>query len=566
MQIFGFEITRVGKATPPVNDALVTHVPQRVGSPSWWRSIKESFAGAWQRDITVDRQDVLTYSTVWACVTLIASDIGKLWLKLVEEDAAGIRSEVENPAYSPVLREPNHFQTRVKFFQYWVISLLTTGNTYILKERDGRGVVTGLYVLDPNRVTVLVAPSGDVFYQCGADPLSGVPDVGLTAPAREILHDVCVPLFHPLVGLSPIHACGLSAMQGLKILQNSTRLFANGSQPGGVLSAPAAISEATAKRLEEHWEANYAGEGNIGKIVVLGDGLAYTPMAMTAVDAEVVDQLRMTDERICATFHVPLYMVGLGPAPPYTDIQSLNLQYYAQALQQIIENIESLLDKGLELRPRLHAEFDIDSLGRMDTKTRMQVQKDGVASGIFTPNEARAAFDLVPVEGGDTPYLQQQMFSLAALDARDRDNPAPSTTTPKTAFYVVRSESSAGRDGHTGAARATVVDSVEVGTSPPPFGETVTSPPPSGPAPGVPALLPPLADGSEVCVGCGAIAARHPVECLGPGDPDMATVTEDGDDLIEGVVVGVICARCYADPAHRAVRLKCSFRERGEAA
>jgi hypothetical protein len=37
---------------------------------------------------------------------------------------------------------------------------------------------------------------------------------------------------------------------------------------------------------------------------------------------------------------------------------------------------------------------------------------------------------LKPVKGGETPYLQQQNFSLAALDARDRANPAPATTTP----------------------------------------------------------------------------------------------------------------------------------------
>lgn len=413
----------------PVNPDLITHVPSRSGV-GWWGQIKESFSGAWQRNLVVERQDVLSYSTVWACVTLIASDIGKLWLNLVEEDADGICTPIENPAYSPVLRKPNHYQTRVKFFQYWIISLLTMGNTYVLKGRDQRGVVTSMHILDPSRVTVLVAPNGEVFYQCGGDALSGVAPEGFTAPAREIIHDVCVPLYHPLVGLSPIHACGLSAMQGLKILHNSTRLFANGSNPGGVLTAPAAISEATAQRLEKHWEANYAGEHNIGKVVVLGDGLTYTPMAMTAVDAEVVDQLKLTDERICGTFHVPGYMIGIGPPPPYTDIQSINLQYYTQALQEKLENIETLLDEGLELRHGLHAYFDLDSLARMDMKTQMATAKEGVAGGILAPNEARARFDLKPKAGGESPMMQAQMFSLAALDKRDQPPPPLAPTVP----------------------------------------------------------------------------------------------------------------------------------------
>ena len=442
MRVFGLTLTR---RTPPdlptqikaaVNDALVTHLPERVGS-GVWGTIREAFSGAWQRNIEVNRHDVLTYSTVWACVTLIANDISKLWLNLVEEDADGICTATENPAYSPVLRKPNHFQTLIKFLQYWVISLLTTGNTYILKRRDQRNVVDALYVLDPSKVTVLVAPDGAVYYQLSTDYLSGLEEPSVTVPAREIIHDICVPLYHPLVGVSPIFACGMSAMQGLKILINSTRLFANGSQPGGVLTAPAAISEVTAKRLEEYWANNYAGEANIGKIVVLGDGLTYHPLAMSAVDAEVVDQLKMTDERICATFHVPLYMVGLGPAPPYTDIQSLNLQYYAQALQHIIENMETLLEEGvLEARrlakPTLGIEFDIDALARMDTKTQMQTAKDGVSGGIYAPNEARAKFDLKPKKGGDSPMMQAQMFSLEALSKRDEAPPplAPTVGSP----------------------------------------------------------------------------------------------------------------------------------------
>ncbi len=42
----------------------------------------------------------------------------------------------------------------------------------------------------------------------------------------------------------------------------------------------------------------------------------------------------------------------------------------------------------------------------------------------MTPNEGRKEFDLKPVKGGDTVYLQQQNFSVEALAKRDAsDNP-----------------------------------------------------------------------------------------------------------------------------------------------
>ena len=412
-------------AAKSVNADLVTHVPQRLDG-GWIGAIREAFAGAWQRNITVDRQDVMTYGTVWACTTLIASDIAKLWVKLVERDDDGICTATENPAYSPVLRKPNRFSTWVKFIEHWILSKLTTGNTYVLKARDRRGVVTAMYVLDPHRVQVLVAPDGAVYYQLSTDYLSGLRETSVTVPATEIIHDICVPLYHPLVGVSPIHACGLAAMQGLNIQQQSARFFGRGLTLGGILTAPGAISEVTQKRLEAYWQENYSGEENAGKIAVLGDGLKFEKMVMSAVDAQLIDQLKWTSENICACFHVPGYMVGIGAAPPYTDIQSINLQYYTQALQNHIENLETLLDEGLELKSPFHVELDLKALARMDEKTLVDITAKKVSAGLYSINEGRAEFDKKPVKGGEEPLLQQQNWPLSEL----KNRPKPVLGTP----------------------------------------------------------------------------------------------------------------------------------------
>lgn len=425
MRILGLDIRRSPKLAKKRLGLLQT-VSGRGG---WTSIIGESFTGAWQRNVTINNEEVITNPIVWSCATLIASDISKLWLNLVERDANGIWTETESPAFSPVLRTPNRNTTRVKFYEYWMLSKLLRGNTFALKARDGRGMVTALYVLDSSRVQVLCAPDGSLFYQLSADMFAGIEN-DITVPAREIIHDIMVPLFSPYIGVSPIFAAGMAAMQGLKIQQQSALLFANGSNPGGVLTSPHAISNEAAERIKTHWETNYSGAANVGRVAVLGDGLTYEPMTMTAVDAQLIDQLKWSDERICACFHVPGYMVGIGPPPPYTDIQSINLQYYTQALQNPIENLEELLDKGLEMPTaprRLGTEFDLDALARMDTRTQVDNATKGILGGLFTPNEARADFDRKPVEGGDTVYLQQQQYSLSALSRRDNAAPAPAT-------------------------------------------------------------------------------------------------------------------------------------------
>ena len=55
----------------------------------------------------------------------------------------------------------------------------------------------------------------------------------------------------------------------------------------------------------------------------------------------------------------------------------------------------------------------------MDSATNIRSWGELVTRGIASPNEARAEFQLGPVQGGESPYLQQQNYSLAALDKRD---------------------------------------------------------------------------------------------------------------------------------------------------
>jgi len=427
---FGFELRRV---------------PRRTKTSSWitdtsafgrgWTRVLEWFPGAWQRNLELRAENVLTFAAVYSCVTLIAQDIAKLCLDLVQLDNDGIWQPTYNAAFSPVLRKPNHYQTRIKFLEQWVISKLVWGNAYVLKERDNRGVVVGLYVLNPQCVRPFVSPDGSVFYQLSPDYLSGVTTAATMVPASEIIHDVMVPLYHPLCGVSPITACGLAAVHGLQIQTNSAKFFANGLQPSGILTAPGEINDEQAAVMQERWMAQYTGD-KVGKVAVLGNGLEYKPMSISAVDAQLIDQLKWTAENVCTAFHVPPYKVGVAPPPPNATVEALNLEYYSQCLQNPMESIEALLDEGLGLsrdgqKQTMGTEFDLDDLLKMDTASKTKAASEAIGSGGMSPNEARFRFfDLGPVAGGDSPYLQQQNYSLEALAKRDA-RPDPFAPTPK---------------------------------------------------------------------------------------------------------------------------------------
>lgn len=194
---------------------------------------------------------------------------------------------------------------------------------------------------------------------------------------------------------------------------------------------PGAVDEKDAADIKRSWEDGYSGQ-NVGKVAVLADGMAFQPIAIPAQAAQLIEQLRWTAEVVCATFHVPPYKIGLGAMPAYNNIQALNVEYYSQCLQTLIESAEDCMDDGLLLSDTVGVEFDVDNLLRMDGMTFATMLKEEVGAGIRTPNEARKARNLPPVIGGESPYLQQQNYSLGALSRRDaREDPFASSKPDK---------------------------------------------------------------------------------------------------------------------------------------
>lgn len=431
MRLFGFDLTwrralaveTASEVVGVVSKAAVPALSMQSVFGGILGYLREGVAGGWQRGLTTQtREEMTANSAVFACISRIATDIAKLRLRLVEltEDGNWVEVKGQSPFW-PVIRKPNHFQNRIQFFINWLASKLLYGNTYALKQRDNRGVVVRLYLLNPRCVTPLVTPDGDVYYQLSGDDLSGIPG-GLTVPASEIIHDRGLTLFHPLVGVSPLHAAGMAATQANKIQTNSAKFFENMSRPSGMLTAPGTIDQPTADRLKAHWDENFSGE-NIGKLAVLGDGLKYEAMTIPAEQSQMMQQLAWTSEDVARCFQVPLYKINSGTMPTAGNVEALESQYYSGCLQVNIEAIEACLDEGLGLdqvsERTLGTEFDIDGLLRMDTSALSTALAQQTGAGITKINEARRRLNLPPTEGGDTCYLQQQNYSLEALAKRD---------------------------------------------------------------------------------------------------------------------------------------------------
>ncbi|MBT2771319.1 phage portal protein [Halomonas sp. ISL-60] len=392
----------------------------------------------------ISYDDIVLSDVLFSCITMITNDISKLPLNLIENDA-GIQSVVNaNNDYNKVLNKPNEFQNIQQFLANWAMAKLKTGNTYVLKNYVGN-TVKSLYVLDSDRVTVAVTPNGEIFYKYRVDTARNLVDLSniieesedkstVIIPSRYIIHDRFNCLNHPLLGVSPIAACMLAATQNVRIQQFADAFFKNNARPGGILVVEN-LDEEKAKKVEEAWRTKFSGGGS-GQLAVFGDDVKYTDLSnsgMSALDAQLVEQFAMSASSICRVFHIAPFLVGVGAFPTVNNVESMSQSYYSQTLQTLLESIELSLSEGLGIgktsNSNLSVSFDLDALLRMDMQSKVTTLTTATSSGIMAPNEARARLNLKPVDGGDTPYLQQQNYSLSALNKRDQQEDAFATKT-----------------------------------------------------------------------------------------------------------------------------------------
>jgi HK97 family phage portal protein len=429
-------LTRIGDAGRAALRALV---PAPGGAQWYWPSPGNGDRGplgSWQQNLNAagwPAPELVAFSAVYACTTIISGDLAKLPLQVFKVNVAtGAREVQRRDYYAQLMRHPNDYQTAADFMQLFVLSGLLQGNAYAFARRNARGEISEMHILDPRTTRPYLEPgSGELFYRCGENQLAGLaPDA--MVPERNIIHHR-LPLLpgHPLVGVTPILAAAASSAVGLHILRNSQSFFGNSSRPAGTLTAPGKISKETADRLKEDWDNNYSGP-RYGKTAVLPEGLKWEPLTITAQDAQLIEQLRWSVEDVARVFRVPLFMLGDTSKATYRNNEQLNRAYLSGCLGTHIEALEQRFSRAFEFGVDYELKFDLSALLRAEIDVRFAAYETALRSAWTTINEVRAQEGLAPVEGGDEPHIQMQYLPLSQAGTRGAA-PAPGNAPPEPA-------------------------------------------------------------------------------------------------------------------------------------
>ena len=365
----------------------------------------------------------LTFPAVFASIDIISSDIARLPMRHWRDNGVA-RSEVLDSWPVSVVDKPNDYQTGFDLIKMLVTSQLYRGNGYLFPHRNRRYQIDELHCIFPDYVQIYRAAT-EYFYQVSAQPLAEI-DTTLMVPPREMMHHRMLTFNDPLYGVSPLVAAAVSSSIGLSILRQSDRFFSRMARPSGVLHTARALDRRKAEEIKERWQRFYAGAEGAGDVAVLEEGLQWQTLTMTAVDAQLIDQLRYSVEDVARVYRVPLFMLGDLSKVSYNSSEQLSRVYVNGCLSAHLKALEWRLSQffGMDTR-REYLEFDTDQIFRGEFQARTEALARSIQGGLRTPDEARRIEGLNPVPGGDQIFMQQQMVPVSMLAARSDLNPSP---------------------------------------------------------------------------------------------------------------------------------------------
>jgi HK97 family phage portal protein len=395
--------------------------PYTVGGgvlPSSWGQ----YLNFWQMDL--DPLPGPGCSTVEACVWAYIRAIAQLPGYHKRELDNGGTETVTTSALSRLLRAPNGYQTPSDFLVHLIRSLLYTGNSYWIAQRNDRQEVEALHWTDPRscrvqEVRVRDQPLAEIFYVVGDNPLINLTSLSsrtLVVPARDVLHIKLDTRRHPLIGETWLSALAPELATRLAIQGSASTFSANMSRPSGVLTTELPLTVVQRDELRTRWNEHAKGL-NSGGVPILSHGLKFQPMSISNEDAQIIEQMKLSDQTIASVFGVPAILLGISDAGTQKSAEALMREWLASGLGFVLNHIEQGFDKfiGLSSVPggREWTEFDTRVLLRSMFKEQIEGLVRGVQGGIYSPNEARALEGYPAVEAGDEPRVQQQVVPLS---------------------------------------------------------------------------------------------------------------------------------------------------------
>lgn len=349
----------------------------------------------------VNHRTAENLTTVLACVEAIGCGVAGLPVCLYRRTPDGREEITDHPLFALVHQGPNPWQTWFDFVGWIVASTLLRGNGLAEVQRDGSGALVGLQPLLWDTSAVSVTRSRTLVY----DVSDAAAALGAGAGNRRLLQDEVLHIRDRtddgLIGRSRLSRARGAVTTALRTQRFAEKMWEHGTHPSGVLSTEVELPAEVLGKMRNEFNDLYAGTHNAAKVLVLDQGLKFSPLTVSPEDQELILSRRFGVEEIARLFGVPSLMLSDLTNSSFNNSEQM-IRFFAQStLSQWCRRIEAEFQRTV-LEPGVLMEFDLQGLLRGDPATRWTANQIAVASGILTPNEVRQAEGYNPLPDGDT--------------------------------------------------------------------------------------------------------------------------------------------------------------------
>ena len=375
----------------------------RKSSDSTWSVFREAIEAAQAKSgVSVTYQTALQADTALACARVIAEGLAQVPLK-VHRSRAGGGADVayDHPAYALLHDAPNDIQTSYEWRETTGIHLVFAGNAYAYKNRRGNEVQE-LLQWDPSHVTVRKVGHAlryDFHLEGGG--------VERNLGQEDVLH-LRGPSWNGWQGLDGVKLAREAIGLAIATERHGARLFANGAQPGGLITTDATLTKEQRDLLRQSWQETHGGVDNAFKTAILWGGLKWASMAQQNDQAQFLETRGFQVEEVCRAFRVLPVMVGHSDkAATYASAEQMFLAHVVHTMGPWYARLEQAFNRQIltkeDRRAGLYTKFNIGGLLRGAHDARASYFSKALGAGgspaWMTQDEVRELDELNPLGG-----------------------------------------------------------------------------------------------------------------------------------------------------------------------
>ncbi len=335
-------------------------------------------------------------STVFGCVDLIASSLSSC-PALVYQESNKNRIEAPEHNFSKLIHNgPNRYQTWHGFLEFVMRQVLLRGNAIAHIDFDRKtGKIIELQAFPWEWCNVELLANGKLRYRItDCIGLYGKAGTTRTFLQQDMLHirdsgDL------PYIGRSRISRASKVFQAANATQEFSANLYLQGVKPSGALSVPTTLKSDARENLSKDLHNFYSGQ-NVGRAMILENGMTWHPFCLNSEDAEVLASRQFSTEEIARIFSVPPPLVGDLRHGTFQNSETAGRWFAAFCLGAWADKLEQEITRAC-LDDQHSLSIDLSALTRGDNAGRWDSWCKAVNQGILTRNEVRESEGWNPI-------------------------------------------------------------------------------------------------------------------------------------------------------------------------